>query len=728
MNMSVPKDKLNKPKRAYTKKNPTAPKLSVTKRKYVRKIVETPSPLPAVLHVSISSQVPIATKGKNVKKAPNDIPSNIAYMMAPAPVDRINDAMRHIHDLRTQSGHLARLTENELFLVLDVANEHYRNANPIMSDNEYDIVENKMKERFPDNLLLKRIGAPVVGKKKTVLPYEMWSMDKIKPDSNAIETYKTKYKGPFVVSCKLDGVSGMYVKQKGQPKLYTRGDGTEGQDISHLISALKLPNLEEGMAVRGEFIMPKSVFEQKYKAHFANPRNLVSGIINSKKVDVKATDLHFVAYELVHPPLKASQQMQIIQSLGFETVQYLAIDVLSNDILSNILTQWRTTYLYEIDGIIVADDHIHERISGNPKHAFAFKMTFTADTAECMVVDVLWNVSKDGYLKPRVQIEPVRLSGVSIEFVTGYNAKFIQDNMIGIGATVSIIRSGDVIPKIIGVTHPAILAKMPDIPYRWNDTHVDIVLEESDGNEDVLVKNIGGFFTGIGVEGLGPGNVEKIIHAGWNTIPRILKMTKANFLGIDGFKDKLASKLMENIEKSVREASLSSLMSSSNIFGRGFSKVKTDTIIKSCPDILVARENASVTVQRIVAIKGFSVVTAQAFVSKIPTFVQFIRDCDLIYKLHVPIETSDANKMNESHPLYGKSIVFTGFRSIEMEKRLQSIGARIGSSIPKKNDGHTIVVVKDLTSDSVKIQHAKSVGIPLLSASEIDNLLSTVIA
>ena len=105
-------------------------------------------------------------------------------------------------------------------------------------------------------------------------------------------------------------------------------------------------------------------------------------------------------------------------------------------------------YEYEIDGVIVSDDKIYNRTQQNPEHAFAFKMVLSEQMAEAKVVDIIWNASKDGYLKPRVRIEPVKIGGVTIEYTTGFNANYIETNRIGIGAVIQLIRSGDVIPYI----------------------------------------------------------------------------------------------------------------------------------------------------------------------------------------------------------------------------------------------------------------------------------------
>ena len=109
-------------------------------------------------------------------------------------------------------------------------------------------------------------------------------------------------------------------------------------------------------------------------------------------------------------------------------------------------------------------------------------------------MNVLWSPSKDGYLKPRIQIEPVVLGGAKIEYATAFNAAFVEEKKLGIGSLVKLVRSGDVIPHIMDVIEPAEKAKMPDVAYKWNDTHVDIILEDAEQDETVKEKNIVGFF------------------------------------------------------------------------------------------------------------------------------------------------------------------------------------------------------------------------------------------
>jgi NAD-dependent DNA ligase len=607
---------------------------------------------------------------------------------------------------------LEGLKEKELVKMVVLSNDAYYNGEaPLLTDNEYDILKEFVEKKFPKNTVIKEVGAPVE-KNKVTLPYHMASMDKIKPDTGALNAWKAKYKGPYVTSCKLDGVSGMYSTEQNDAKLYTRGNGKIGQDITHLIKHMNFPAIP-GIVVRGEFIIPKAVFDSKYKEKFANPRNLVSGIVNRQTMDTKIKDLHFVAYEVIKPELKPSEQMAFLQKNGFETVMNKSLPEITNDILSETLMKLRKDYEYEIDGIIVANDAIYPRTDKNPAHAFAFKMVLSDQVAEAKVVDVIWNASKDGYLKPRVRIEPIRLAGVTIEYATGFNASFIETNKIGIGAIIKIIRSGDVIPHIQEVIAPAENAKMPDVKYTWNSTHVDIILENKSEDSTVLQKNVAGFFKGIEVDGLSGGNISKIFNAGFDTIPKIVKMTKEDFLTIDGFKEKMAVKLSDGIREKLERATLLTIMSASNIFGRGFSDKKIELILNDLgPTILTSEDTEEYKVAKIEKLKGMSTKTAEAFIENIPEFLEFLEDCDLEAKLNTVKKMKTPDK---THALFGKSVVLSGTRDKELEKRLKELGVIMGSAVSKNTFA---VITPDVESDTGKVAKAKELNVPVLTPEE----------
>jgi DNA ligase (NAD+) len=611
---------------------------------------------------------------------------------------------------------LKMLTEEQLSIFIRAANDtYYSNKEPLLTDNEYDILREYTLNLYPENKAA--LGGHTQGtiseKNKVNLPYEMWSMDKIKPDTDALAKWQKTYTGSYVLSCKLDGVSGLYSTEGSTPKLYTRGNGTVGQDISHFIPYLRLPKVKNTV-VRGEFIIQKAVFQMKYSQTFANPRNFVAGIINQKNPDpLRCTDVDFVVYEVLQPVMKPSAQLGYLNKECFQIVQYNTSTTLSNAYLSDLLMDWRMAYAYEIDGIICINDQIYPRQTGNPAHAFAFKMVLSDQIAEAKVVGVIWTASKDGYLKPRVQIEPIQLGGVKIEYATGFNAKFIVDNKIGIGALIRLTRSGDVIPHIIAVVQPAMQPQMPEVPYEWNATNVDILLQNKAEDDTVKEKNIAYFFTNLEVDGLGAGNTKKIIAAGFDSVPKILAMSEADFLKVAGFKQKMAQKIRESIVEQVGKATLPELMHATNLFGRGFGVKKFQLILAGEPTILVNSSwSLSEKVNRVSAIEGMAEKTAEQFVLQISVFLAFLKETQLLGKLQAPNPTI---LKDQGHPLYGKQVVLTGFRNKELVEKLQAVGAEQGSGIRKNT---FVVLSKDPADQTSKIIEAKTLGIPIMTPTE----------
>lgn len=617
---------------------------------------------------------------------------------------------------------LEELVEKDLVEIILYANDLYYNKETILTDNEFDILKEYTQRKYPKNIKIQEIGAPIIGKSKIKLPYEMASMDKIKSDSNSLSNWIKKYSGSYVLSCKLDGISGMYIYENGKQKLYTRGNGNIGQDVSHLTKFLKLPKIE-GYVIRGEFIISKNIFETKYKKEFSNARNLVSGIINRKSLDEKAKDLHFITYEVIKPEMQPTLQMETLKKLEFEVVQNKTIRNLSNEYLSKILIDWRESYDYVIDGVIVTDDKIYPRTSGNPEHSFAFKMVISDQIAEAKVVDVIWTPSKNGYLKPRVRIEPISIGGVSIEYATGFNGKFIQDNKIGIGAIITIIRSGDVIPHIKSVTFPATTPKMPTVPYLWSDTHVDIILENVGEDETVQEKMVTAFFVHLEVDGLSNGNVKRLFKEGYNTVPKILRMSIADFERVNGFKAKMSEKLFNCIKEKIKKSTLLNIMVASNKLGRGLGERKIKPILEMYPDILVSTDSVETKIEKLKKVPGIGNENAVSFVENIGDFIEFLRECKLEDKLTGKVLEKPLNivitEENKSHPLYQKKIVMTKVRDKEIIYSLGKFSASLVDSVKKDT---FVLIVKEKTDTSNKVESAKKLGITIMTPEEFKSV------
>lgn len=226
----------------------------------------------------------------------------------------------------------------------------------------------------------------------------------------------------------------------------------------------------------------------------------------------------------------------------------------------------------------------------------------------------------------------------------------------------------------------------------------------------VREKNIAYFFTNLEVDGLGMGNAKKIIAAGFDTVPKILRMQEADFLTVAGFKQKMAQKIQASIQEHINKATLPELMHATNLFGRGFGVKKFQLILAAEPNILT--DTTADKIKRVSQIEGMAKKTAEQFISQIPTFLAFLEETKLSAKLQ---QTAPIIQKDKTHPLYGKHFVMTGFRDKALLEKLATVGAEQGNAV-KKNT--FVVLVKDPTEETSKTVEAKTLGIPILTPSE----------
>ena len=233
------------------------------------------------------------------------------------------------------------------------------------------------------------------------------------------------------------------------------------------------------------------------------------------------------------------------------------------------------------------------------------------------VVEVQWKANKDGYLKPRVRVLPVTIGGNRIEFVTAFHAAYVQQHGIGIGAIVEIIRSGDVIPQISRVKSPS-EPSMPSVSYRWNESKVDVMVANADQDPQVLLQRNVRFFKTLSITGLGPGQLKRIMDAGYTTPVAILSLSVQDLVVIPGFQQTSAAKIYEAIRHGVKKATLVDLLVASNIFGRGMAKKSLQPLVDAVPDIFSASR------EELLDIKGVGAKTVDSFLEKRHDAAQFM--------------------------------------------------------------------------------------------------------
>jgi NAD-dependent DNA ligase len=598
-----------------------------------------------------------------------------------------------------------------------LSNKYY-SSEPIVSDEEYDLLIDSIKYREPNNSFLKEIGTDCKKNNIVDLPFYMGSMDKIK-NSKDIINWSNKFSGPYYISDKLDGISALLeIDKKNGNKLYTRGNGLQGNDITTLLKYLNIPKIDaDYVVIRGELIISKEKFK-KYSDKMANARNLVCGTVNSKKINKeKMNDIDFVAYEIIEPWLSIKDQFITLKENNFNTVYNTVFENINIDNLSNLLKERKNNSEYDIDGIIVSYGKPKKRLEeGNPAYAFAFKQTFENQTVDVIVLDVEWNESKDGYLKPRLILEPTKLSGVTIKHVTAFNAKYISDNNIGPNTIIKLVRSGDVIPHILKVVKST-KAKMPIIEYSWTDTKVDIIAKKQ--SIDGLVQSLTFSVQKLKIKNVNEGIIKKLVEKNIKTIIDLININKDFLLEIEGFKDKKATLIFNSIQNAIENLTLLDFMVASNILGRGIGEKKIKKIIDTYPNIIT--ENKIDVYNKILKLEGFDELTSKLFTNNLDEFIKLFNKLPLKLQKQLLIVKK---KQNNNKRFNNLKIVFSGFRNKEWETIIEDEGGKVVTTVSSNTD---ILVAKkediELAENS-KIKKALQLKITILTPEQFEKKLN----
>jgi NAD-dependent DNA ligase len=615
-----------------------------------------------------------------------------------------------------------------------------------LTDDQYDELKELLLSIDPKKAkILESVGAPVIEekdvRKKVELEYKMGSLRKIKPDGSTTNKFiKDTKDDEYIVSDKLDGLSlSLTYRNSNLVKATTRGDGYIGQDVTrHILQVPSVPKklnskyAKENLTIRAEGILANSDFEMFNKllvkegnSEFANPRNMIAGVFNrlspNKKVLAK---LNVVTYAIMsrEKDLDKKQQLKQLEDMGFHVVPYKVFKAkdISEEKLTKYISDRKLMGDFDLDGAVIEVNNAkirqslgNETNSINPKYAKAFK-TGDTEKVEAKVLEVVWAVSKHGYLKPRIRIFPVKLGGVTVSYATAFNASFVYENKLGPGAKVLLTRSGDVIPHILKVIDKAKKPQMPDKDvvgnYEWNDTKVDLVLSEPHENDTVKIKQISGFFSRIGVDYLGRGLITRFYEHGFDSIDKVIHITVKDLLSIDGIQKKSAEKLYEGITKALQTVDLPTLASATPYFGVNFGETRLDKIYEVYKDEMFSRwkgYTVRTVAEEISKIPGFSSNTAIQFAKGIKPFNSFLKRNSDVLKIN---KKKEQKKL--SNVFSNVSICWTGIRQRDLEELLIANGGKVESSV---KNGLTYLVAKDPNSTSAKMQKARDLKIKIIS-------------
>jgi NAD-dependent DNA ligase len=600
---------------------------------------------------------------------------------------------------------------NTLQKWLEVFRYHYYNTDAeLISDESFDIIEKTLKKKLPSSSLLHAVGEKPEFR-SVKLPFWMGSLDKVYPEDSAeVFSWKNKFPGPYHLTSKVDGVSGLFICENGQFKIYSRGNGTIGSDWSFAVPYINIPHTSTmtNLVVRGELIISKANFEQ-IKENYTHSRAMVNGLLMTKnniRYDLLKY-IDFVAYEVIDPPhLSLEKQYKLLKECNFITAYNVTAKDFTMENLKFTYEFLKSEYTYQIDGVVVCNTVYERNSDGNPDYCFAFKMQTSSQKAVTTVRSVEWNVSKDNFLKPTIILDPINIEGVTIERTTGFNAKYILDNGIGKGAVVEIIRSGDVIPYVSNVLKK-VKPDMPTVPCNWNSTKIDLVaINES---QELIIQKLIHFFSTVKVKGLSEGIITKFVEHGKTDVIQILTFDVDEVKNWEGMGTSSAQNIKNEIDKVTTKWSIHEIMAASNLFGRGMGSKKLKLIVENVPDWeLLPNEELY---ESIMKLQGFDTKTTNLFINGVESFKKFLKqlkDRHLFQYKSIQLSTS-------SHLFKDKKIVVTGFRDSVIENFIIHNSGEVLNSVSSNT---SFVIRKDEYYSNTKTDKAKQLGISVVTLKE----------
>jgi DNA ligase (NAD+) len=573
------------------------------------------------------------------------------------------------------------------------AKEAYYNGQPTMSDAEFDKLEDSLRKADPKWKELKKTGVPVANKKtETLLWRFMPSLSKMY-DKEVPKFYKS-FKQPirsWIWMDKLDGTSLQLVYAKGVPhQLITRGDGVKGGDISFFIPHLvklgvipaSIPDKGEPIVFRLEGLMKKSVFEKKWSREakgdegFDNSRNMVNGLFNRRDMHKALKDVDLVVLGVFDYGLE--EGLKLAKKWKFKSVYYEVTSEKTGH--SDWLKQRKEKSDYEIDGMVVANLGFRMVFTDaeKPGGIRAFKFNDEENAAQVKVKRIIYQTSGFGRIVPKVEIEATKIDGVVIKHCTVHNAKWMLDRKIGPGAIVKLVRSGGVIPKIVGVVKAGKI-QLPEVSYEL--VGVNFIALGDSKEQDIRI--IDRFLTTLGIEFIARKTIDTLYDVGLVTPVNYIKLAHASdkvalrTLAQAEIGPNMSVKLLTELKRVLcNEISLKQLMVASSCFEVGVGERRLSAIEAAgiSMDALVL---GKVTADELGAIPGFANKTVELILSGVEEFYEWFTTVAKYLTINGKLPKPKKTKKLVGNKLEGVAVTFTGYRDQAQLAMIESLGGSV---------------------------------------------------
>lgn len=637
---------------------------------------------------------------------------------------------------------------------------YYTDDNPEIEDYQYDKLFRELENlerdfpQFKDkNSPTNKVGGAVLEKfEKFEHPIAMYSLSNVMNEEeffdfdNRMKREINSKNIKYTVENKFDGLALELIYENGKLIVAsTRGDGQVGENVTNNVKVMNnVPkNIKEKnkLIVRGEALITKKDFEALNKEReeleeipFANPRNAASGGLRQlDSSESKKRRLKFFAYQIANYKdfnlTNEYKAMEFLSDLGFTVegvhpnIDYKEVLKIYNEIQIN-----RNKMDYEIDGLVIKVDDIASQeklgfLSRAPRFAVAFK--FKPEEKETLLNNIEVQVGRTGALTPVAKLKPVQVGGVIVSNVTLHNPNEIKSKDIRIGDTVVVIRSGDVIPKIVRV----VLDKRPKdskefifpnkCPVCGGETAItdgDVIVRCI--NEECpskITKYIEYFVSkaAMNIEGIGKEWIAIFTKSGLVKTPAdIYKIKKSDLHKFERMGDKLAENMLNSIEGS-KKTTLKRF-----IYALGMRQVGETTADLLAKYFTSIDNFKKATIEDLENIEGIGEISAKS----IYDFLNNDKSKKIIDDLlAVGVKPIFEKVAVVESKLTGKNVVITGsiegFTRTSAKETAERLGATVQSSVSKTTN---ILIVGEKAGS--KLKKAEELGIEIMPADDFIKL------
>jgi DNA ligase (NAD+) len=597
----------------------------------------------------------------------------------------------------------------ELVRELTRYNEAYRRGEPLISDDAYDVLVERLRSLAPDHPFLHNVEPEhFEGRYQIRHPVPMLSMEKAYTaeelrrfiDRVRKAAGEVGVENPvFRVRPKLDGLAGMDYGTS----FATRGNGDTGYEVSRVFDKGMVPVGGRGQGP-GEMVIVQSYFEDHLSDVFVHPRNLVVGIVASDSINEFAKEalqdgvVRFVPYSTL-PSWTGSGEELLENMAGIRDSLTQEVD-------------------YPVDGMVVevVDEPVRGHMGATAHHyRWRIAVKRKGDTAETIVRDIEWNTGRTGKVTPVLLVDPVTVSGATIRRVTAHNPEMLKSQRAGVGARIEIVRSGEVIPKLDYVLNPSDDFRLPETCPACGTELVESGIFLICPNESCPAKTgqaIEHWFKTLGTaDWFGPKTIARIVRAGYRTLPEIYAMKEKDFRELE-FGPVQAANLAQALEtsrtESVEDWRFLAALGIPDL-GTGDSRKLLSRF--SLDEVLDLSED------QLASVPGFGPITSRSVVRGLKKRAPEIRAMlDLGFRLvHSPRQPTTG-------VLTGKGVVFTGKMARDresMQEEARSLGAKVQSAVSGKTD----YLVCGENVGRAKMDKAGRLGVTVITEDEYRSMI-----